>query len=472
MVRAPLAVFNERVLCGIGKDIATTGMLSPDGVELAIPVIHRFVTICRELDAGQPIAVATAAVREALDGAEFIKRIGRESGLPVRILSGTEEGRLAAFGVKAALPQAHGVMGDLGGGSLELVNLRYGEIEHSITLPLGTLRLLGLSAREIKSVIDSELDSVPWLSSLEPCIFYAVGGAWRSLARVHMDKKNYPLRIVHQYKIACKEAITFAQGISEMGAGSLAQIKNVNKARANSLPGAAMIYSEILRRTQPDNIMFLAGGLREGLIYKSLPNHIGKEDPLLSQCRDIAGREARFGDISDELFSWMAPVVSSETHTRKRLIYAVCILCDIFWRGHPSYRAKQAFEKILYAPLLGVDHLGRAFIALAIYVRYAGSVKSLDTAPARSIMKAELIELAELLGMVLRFGLTLSGGAPNVLSRTLFDIQGPHLKLVVNGKDSDLCSHLIYERLKKVGSLLGLAVQISHVDLAEDIVNL
>lgn len=460
LIRAPLPVFNERVLCGIGQGLAETGLLFEEGVELAISTIKRFVAISQEVGAGVPAAVATAAVRESSNGPEFVKRLRKESGLEVRVLSGVEEARLAALGAMAAIPEADGVMGDLGGGSLELVVLNAGAVGESITLPLGPLRLMGLAPDERIAAIDAALDGVPWLKDVKHRTVYGVGGAWRSLARIHMAQRDYPLRIVHQYQIARGEANTLAGVISGLGLDSLAQIEGVNKRRLESLPGAATVLSRVLRRIRPEKVMFLAGGLREGLIQERLPDHVRKEDPLISQCRAFAMRESRFGDTSEELADWMAPIFEGENAEQQRLRLVACLLGDMAWRAHPSYRARQAFEQVLHAPVVGIDHPGRAFIALAVHARYNGLGDVTETEPARLLIDDELAVHAKLVGVVLRLGLTLSGGAPGILARTRLEVGKTDVTLKLKSDDMRLCSELIERRLNSVARLLDLSPKV------------
>ncbi|MCE2492518.1 MAG: Ppx/GppA family phosphatase [Alphaproteobacteria bacterium] len=457
LVRAPLPIFNERVLCGIGRDLADTGALHEGGVDLALSTIERFVAISREIGAGFPEAVATAAVREAANGREFVARVRETCGLEVRVLSGVDEARLSALGAMSAIPDADGVMGDLGGGSLELVVLNSGEIGDSVTLPLGALRLMGLTPEERIAVIDQALDEVAWLNKLKKRNFYGVGGAWRSLARIHMAQREYPLRIVHQYQITRGEANTLAGVISGLSLDSLARIEGVNRRRLESLPGAAAVLSRTLRRLRPGRVMFLAGGLREGLLQQYLSEEVRGEDPLISQCRAFAVRASRFGDTGDELADWMAPLFDEESPEDGRLRLAACLLSDVAWRAHPSYRAARAFEEVFQAPVVGIDHAGRAFVALAIHARYNGTGDAPVTEPARTLVEQAIVEQAKLVGVSLRLGLTLSGGAPGVLARTRLERSAGEVTLHMRRKDSHLNSELVERRLASVARCLDLA---------------
>ena len=457
LVRAPLPVFNERVLCGIGRDLAETGALHAGGVDLALSTIGRFVALSRELGAGVPEAVATAAVREAADGPAFVARARDACGLEVRVLSGAEEARLSALGATSALSRADGVMGDLGGGSLELVRLESGAAGDGVTLPLGALRLTGLAPGKRIAAADRALDKVAWLGKARKKDFYAVGGAWRSLARIHMARRDYPLRIVHQYEIAREEAAALADLISGLGADSLARIEGVNQRRLESLPAAAAVLSRVLRRLRPGRVMFLAGGLREGLLHERLPEEVRAKDPLIDRCRAFAARASRFGDTGDELAAWMAPLFGDEGPEDRRLRLAACLLSDVAWRAHPGYRAAQAFEEVLRAPVVGIDHAGRAFVALAVHARHHGAGDAPVTEPARTLVDLATAERARLVGVALRLGLTLSGGAPGVLARTRLERAAGEAVLHMRPEDSCLYSELVDRRLASVARCLNLA---------------
>ena len=456
LARAPLPVFNERVLCGIGRDLAETGALREDGVDLALSTIGRFVAISREIGAGVPEAVATAAVREAANGREFVARARDACGLEVRVLSGAEEARLSALGATSAVSGADGVMGDLGGGSLELVGIDPGGIGNGVTLPLGALRLMGLAPEERIAATDRALDGAPWLGKSRKRDFYAVGGAWRSLARIHMARRDYPLRIVHQYEIARPEAIALADLISGLGADSLARIEGVNRRRLESLPAAAAVLSRVLRRLRPGRVVFLAGGLREGLLHERLPEDLRAEDPLIDRCRAFAARASRFGDTGDELAAWMAPLFDGEGPEDRRLRLAACLLSDVAWRAHPGYRAARAFEEVFQAPVVGIDHAGRAFVALAVHARYHGVGDAPVTEPALTLVDRSAAERAKLVGVSLRLGLTLSGGAPSVLARTRLERSAGEVTLRLGPEDSPLYSELVERRLASVARCLNL----------------
>jgi len=124
--RAPLPVFNEKVLCGLARGLDATGRLNPEGVEMALANIDRFTTLAHNMKVTSLDLLATAAVRDAADGEDFMRELERRPGIKAHIVSGKDEARFSGFGVICGMPDASGVMGDLGGGSLQITGLASG----------------------------------------------------------------------------------------------------------------------------------------------------------------------------------------------------------------------------------------------------------------------------------------------------------------------------------------------------------
>ena len=143
--RAPSIIFNEKVSAGLGRGLILSGALSEESQARALQGLRRFRLLISQMGAARIRVVATAAVREASNGPAFIEQV-RAIGFEPEIISGEEEGRLAGLGVLSAIPDADGVAGDLGGGSLELVELSGGEAVRRVSLPLGVLRLDSLAS--------------------------------------------------------------------------------------------------------------------------------------------------------------------------------------------------------------------------------------------------------------------------------------------------------------------------------------
>ena len=140
--RAAHTLLNEKVMCGLGRGLERTGRLNPEGVVQAKANLQRFVALARAAGAARIDVLATAAVRDAEDGADFVNDVEKRLSIRVRVLPGAEEGRLSALGVLAGIPDAAGVVGDLGGGSIELAAIGNGRVGSVATLPIGPLRLI------------------------------------------------------------------------------------------------------------------------------------------------------------------------------------------------------------------------------------------------------------------------------------------------------------------------------------------
>ena len=289
--RAPTPVFNERVLCGLGRSIAETGRLDCEGVRLAIDTLHRFQAIVTDFGASVVDVVATAAVRDSEDGQEFVERLDTEMGLSIRVLDGGEEARISALGVVSGNPGADGVMGDLGGGSIELVELDKGKPQRSATLPLGSLRLGSMRGPELNRNVGAILADVAWLSSIKGRTLFAVGGGWRALARLHIAQNGYPVSIVHDYRMASSTAEGLTDLIARMSPESLAGIIGVPQRRLDSLPATATTMRHLLRIARPREVSFSAFGVREGLLFDRLSTEEQNKDPLLAGCRQLMHRD-------------------------------------------------------------------------------------------------------------------------------------------------------------------------------------
>ena len=430
--RTPATIFNEKVLCGLGRELASTGRLSKSGVERALVNIQRFVGLTRSMGVENVHFLATAAARDAKDGPDFVSQVEKISGQKVQVLSGQEEARLSASGVIAGMPEADGIMGDLGGGSLELVDIRNREVGHGVTLPLGPLRLLDLhgnSRSAARKEIAKQLDKIEWLTKGKGRGFFPVGGAWRNLARLDIEQSHHPLHVVHGYILPYRQARRLTKLVGGLTPDSLRAIGNMQKRRLEVMPLGAMILDALLRRTKSEQCVFSSFGLREGFLFEQLVKAQRSEDPLLTIAQALADREARFADLGGELFEWTASLFPEEGDTSQRLRHAVCILSDLTWREHTDYRAELAFRRILYHPLVGIDHPGRVFVALALYVRYGGSASDERIAAFLPLVSIKHRMRAIMLGLALRLAYRVSGATTGILARSRLRWAGKELQL-------------------------------------------
>ena len=463
LTRAPTELFNEKALCGLGREVQTTKLLAADAVQHALATLRRFRALCDTMGVKRTLAIATAACRDAKNGPAFIKLAERTIGVPIDVLSGGREAELTALGVIAGVHHADGVVGDLGGGSLELVDVHGTRARHGLTRPLGGLALADISSKSIKKAekfVKKSLNGLPVLKACEDRTFYAVGGTWRSLARLHMWQTGYPLHVMHGYSIYADEALEFARLVHRVDVDSLSHIDVVNNARRPLLPYAALVLEYILRIGRPRQIVFSALGVREGLIYSLLKKKEKEKDALIEAARHLNQLRSRSPQHGEELLPWtdrfMATSGLEETSEERRLRHAACLLADIGWRAHPDYRGEQSLNIIAHGGFSAIDHHGRAYLALAVFFRHVGLVMDDELSPRlRELVSTRLLDRARVLGAALRLAYVISAAMPGVLPETSLAIERHRLALRMPGEFASLAGERVLNRLRSLARLIG-----------------
>src|SRR5215475_1064972 len=429
--RAPLPVFNEKVLCGLARGLDATGRLNPQGVEMALANIDRFTTLAHNMKVTSLDLLATAAVRDASDGPAFMQELASRPGIEAHIVSGQDEARFSGYGVMCGMPDASGVMGDLGGGSLELVAIGRGRIVNSTTLPIGPLRLMSSGKSDPKRIVIDAIEDVRWLREEAGKTFYAVGGAWRSFARLHMEQAGYPLHIIHHYDIPSDEARAVARLIAVQSAKSLEKMPGVSRRRVDTLPLACLALERLLAALKPRNVVFSAFSLREGFYYSRLTDNERARHPLIAFAEEQGADWRRFDLSPMEIFDWLTPVFAGESETERVLRTAACHLSDISWNDHPDYRAEQAYIRVLHLPAPGLSHRDRAVLAMTLTYRYKSDPKSTMLDTAIHLTDGKSRTFASRVGACLRLAYNLSGGAPGLLPQIQLRRSDRELRLVV-----------------------------------------
>jgi exopolyphosphatase/guanosine-5'-triphosphate,3'-diphosphate pyrophosphatase len=458
-------LFNEKVLCGLGRGLGINGdgRLNLEGIELARVNLQRFIALSRAIGAARLDVLATAAMRDAEDGKQFVEEIERRFAIRVRVLTGREEGRLSALGVLSGIPDAAGIVGDLGGGSVELVPIAKGQVGAAATLPIGPLRLaeIGDDEKKIKDTIDRHLATVPWLAPAPDGSFYAVGGAWRALARLHIEQSRYPLHIIQQYTLSRSEAEKYLDLVARQSRKSLEKISTISRKRLEVVPLAARILARLLRCVEPKQLVFSAAGLREGHLYSLMDTAEQRADPLIAACIEAAQANPRFGAVGDAIHSWINPLFPKEPPARQRLRRAAALLSDIAWHEHPDYRAQQALRYALYMPVTGIGHAERAFVALALHVRYGGR-GSVDLAAPLELLDEDALAAARIVGLALRLGYTLSGGVPGLIQDLGIGL-GDGAVVLTLPPDGGRFGESVQRRLDALGRALGRRTEVRGI---------
>lgn len=461
-VRAATPIFNEKVLAGLGASIASTGRLADDSVGRALEALYRFRAVAHVLKVKNLRVLATAAVRDAENGSDFIRQAEQASGTRIEVLSGEKEAQLAAYGIRMGFLAPDGLAGDLGGGSLEVIDVARDQLKGADTLPLGGLRLIDQTGDKVDRalpLVDEAVARISWLTDGCARPFFAVGGTWRALARLHMEQTAYPLRVMHGYVIPTREAIEFCQFVRRAKkVATLIGIEAVPRARRDVLPYGALVLERLLEAVAPSEVVFSVYGIREGHLFSMMTRHEQDKDPLLTYCAELARLRSRSVAHAYELCNWTDALFSDdgpkETPEERRLRHAACLLSDIGWRAHPDYRGVHSLDVVAHAGFAGIDHPGRIFLALSVFYRHSGSDDARGDAFStrlKQVVSKRSQKRARLIGAAVRAAHMLSIGMAGVIDETRLFYEGPKLVLVI----PKTYAPLVGERLRRRFQILA-----------------
>ena len=440
----------------------TTGLLAPEAIETALSALRRFRALCDTLKVARVFAIATAACRDAENGEDFIAQAERICRTKIDVLSGRREAQLTALGVISGVYQPDGIVGDLGGGSLELVDVHHTRVRRGLTLPLGGLALQDIAGKSLKKAERFVVDAFGDLDMLERGkgrTLYAVGGTWRSLARLHMWQTGYPFHIMHNYRIRAREALDFSRLVHRVDTETLSKIEVVNAARRPLLSYAALVLEHLVRSAKPRDVVISVLGVREGLLYEMLDGEARARDPLISAASELNTLRSRSPKHGEELIGWTDRLMASsgldESAAEERLRHTACLLADIGWRAHPDYRGEQSMNLIAHGAFTAIDHPGRAYLALSVFFRHVGLHEEELSPRLRELATPSILDRARVLGAAMRVAYILTAGHGGVLPKTPMYVKRGKLTLHLPGKYAGLASDRLAGRLRQLGRLIG-----------------
>ena len=467
---ASIPYINEKIMPGLGRGLAKTGMIDKEAARETLNILGRYQAILKTLKVKDIRPIATAAVRSAKNGQDFAKTASNILGTRVKILDGPHEGKLAGMGVAYGIDRPKGLVGDLGGSSLELVKVDKHKIsETAESFLVGPLALNGGSAfneRRSREVIRKELKSSTVLSKTHRHL-YAVGGAWRLLAKLDMEQKMYPLKVLHGYTLSDRQIrriIRYAVS-SVNDPAARAVIEQISERRASTLPYAALVMDELLSTSRADQVTVSASGLREGVLFQDQELD---DDPLkqgIITLFDLDSIQVKFGMA---LYKFTKNVIAGEGSifneqlSDKRIDKAACVLADAGWRFHPDHRVDLVFNQVLYCPLVAVSHPERIYMATAIANRYQRDF----TLPEQlaKLLSTEQIQRARVFGALMRLGHEVSRRSSAMLRSIELSKTQHQLFLRVPSSIINTLSPPVSKRLDQAATLLGLSPVIKEVE--------
>ncbi len=461
--RSPAYFYNEKILCGLGAGLDATGMLNPKGKDRALAALRRFALVAKGMKVSPLTAVATAAVREARDGADFQAEVLKETGLKLWVIDGAEEARLSAQGVLLGWPEAEGIVCDIGGSSMELALIGQGRIGRRVTSPLGPFRLQqvqgGPKAR--KKHIEKIIKGLKAELEVHHEKIYLVGGSWRAIARLDMERRGYPLTVLHEYRMTPDSVMATVDWIATSDLNDLRLRTGTSAERMELVPLAAEVLSQLVRSFRPKEIDVSSYGIREGLLYEHMPQKLRARDPLIESCRFSEATMARMPGFGKRLYAFLEPLFKSAPEGRLRLIKAACLLHDTTWRAHPDYRAEACFDNVTRANLGGLDHPGRVFLGLALLHRYKNSRAGSRLEPLLQLLTDEQIAEAEVLGKAMRFGAMFAIDDPADAGELRLYPRKGVLELALNRKGVDLFGEVAQARFASLAAAMKMTAKIS-----------
>lgn len=455
--RSPAYFYNEKVLCGLGAGLRDTKRLNPEGRVRALAALKRFQAIGESMGITPLSTVATAAVREAEDGPEFCEQVQRDIGMTLQVIDGEEEARLSAQGVLLGWPEGEGLICDIGGASMEMAKIGDGKVGSRFTSDLGPLHLQSLPGgrkaqkKHIRTTVEQLYDQ---LGSPKGSRLFLVGGSWRAIAKIDMDRRGYPLHVLHEYRMTARDVRYTADTISHSNHASLRDRCGISSTRMDLVPLASQVLRDLVKVTNPKEIIVSSYGIREGVLYEQMPMDLRICDPLIETAIFMENKDARMPGFGTVLFEFIKPIFAKATPKQLRLIEVACLLHDVSWRAHPDFRSEVCFEMATRANLSGLTHDERVQLGLALMHRYSRKGPSERFSPFLPLLTEKQISTSEILGKAMRLGAMLwnqPGSQPATLSwrngrktlqLTLSDAAKPLYGEVAEARFKSLCSTL------------------------------
>ena len=468
LLNSQIPVFNEKAICELGKNLDKTGKLDPKGSDFALSVLQRFKRILSNLKVKKFKIIGTAAIREATDSKLFVAKVEKILKKKVEVLTGIEEAENSALGVIIGFQRVNGVVVDLGGGSLEIARVEKNIIYEKISLPLGVLRLFNQPKRnkdKINSIISFYLNKIEWLRKGKTKNLYLCGGTWRTLLNAHIFKTNYPLSILHQYKLPAIEALKFSNRLSSVKLIKSEKLVGVTKSRTNYIPIGSYILSSLIKICDPSNILCSVSGVREGSLINKAYLNILKKDSLNRSVHFIALKKGDFGENYIKLYNFLKKIFPNKDENFPiRLLLPACSLSNFDWGLGTYQRAELVFHEVINSPILKLSHNDRIKLGLVSFWRHCSTKYYPDLEFLKLLSNSE-ITACRRIGAALRFASSIS-----VISSIFYEkikiyvANEKTLILKVPKKYSQVISNQVQKRLKSLAEEMNLKQEIVYTD--------
>lgn len=403
----------------LGENTNEKNTLLHTKMDMAVETLKVFKRICTSAGVDEIIAVATAAVRKAKNKKEFLNKVKNEIGINIRVLSGNEEAYYAFFGVINSLDLEEGLIMDIGGGSTELILVRNRKLIESVSLPFGSIDLANrfhlyddVKDKQINAVRDflvEKYSEIQWLSHVKNIPLIGVGGTIRNISKIHKKMNNYPLKIMHNYRMLSTSVYHIYDLVKSKNLSSRKKIKGLSKERADIFVGATAAVSELINFCYVDHVIISGSGIREGLIYDYiLKNSESIRDILSFSIENIMykhqlnknNNDIHVHSLTQKLYEQLKPL-HYNNYSMEKIIKTSAMLYNSGTNIHYYNHHAHAFYVMLNSGINGLSHkelLISSFIAIASKNK---EVK-LNWVKYKSILCKNDIELIKKIGLLLR----------------------------------------------------------------------
>ncbi len=458
--RAPAVIFNEKVAAGLGRGLAIDGRIASEDAMRGLMALRRYALLAKHMEVKDLQCVATAAVRDAENGPEFIAAAA-EAGLNIRLLSGEEEAEAAGHGVLSAIPDAHGIAVDLGGGSLELAEVAKGQVGRRASFPLGVLRLPALrkeGQQNFERAVRKMLRTAGWPDGMTGLPLYLVGGSWRALSRLDLELTHDPLAVLDQHSLPRTALRRLVRATNRLTFEELRAIPGMASNRAAALPDAAALLAALVNILDVPEMTVSSSGLREGLLYQALDAETRAQDPLIVAAEFEGRRLARFAPHGRAITEWIAPLFTGEAPADNRVRLAASLLSDVAWSANPDFRAERGTEIGLHGNWRGIDIPGRILLARALHAGFGGADSDFpDMGP---LVASDRLARARQWGLAIRLAQRLTGGVEAPLKASHIALVDGKLRLSLDHGWHHLAGESVERRLRSLAQALDAKAEL------------
>ncbi len=278
-----------------------------------------------------------------------------------------------------------------------------------------------------------------------------------------MERRNYPMTVLHEYRMGPKSVLQTVNWIAENDTDALRARTGTSAARMELVPLASQVLRQLVLTFHPKEIDVSSYGIREGLLYEQMPERLRMRDPLIEACRYAERTMARMPGFGKKLYAFILPLFRAVSEERLRIVKAACLLHDTTWRAHPDYRAEVCFDNATRANLGGLSHSERVFLGLALLHRYKNSRAGSRLEPLFTLLNAQQIQEAEVLGKAMRFGAMFAVKSPEEAGELVWRPKKKVLELRLHSRSTALFGEVAQARFKSLADALGAEAKVTLV---------